>query len=313
VDPLIKIRNVSGHRVSFVHGINNFLLRHAFKGVGKLRNMLAKLILPDVTGPRICPTIYDFKIIVEPNRDQAIEQSIYFHGTYEAGTVSVMQACLQQGDCYIDVGGNIGFLALVGSQLVGPAGHVHVFEPEPEIFSILRSNIHLNEMMNVTAYEMALGAKRDKGIIYANAESIRGGASFIKPAAPNLQGNEVFVESLDQIIVKKNIKNIKFVKIDVEGWELDVLQGGPDLLSRSDGPILSVEFNAGHRPRQGALMGVFNFIISINQYFVYKLVKGKDVPSKLIQIKGQNDLPVHDNLFCFLPGHLEELKSKGLI
>lgn len=55
------------------------------------------------------------------------------------------------------------------------------------------------------------------------------------------------------------------------------------------------------------LIELYNFILMINNYNIYKLKRGKGIPSKLVKISDTKDLPYHNNLFCFLPRHLKDI------
>lgn len=136
----------------------------------------------------------------------------------------------------------------------------------------------------------------------------RGAASLIKPHQRILkEGIEVLVQTLDEFIIKNNVSNIRMVKIDVEGWELEVLKGSNYLLSDANAPIICIEYSKLHPIQNGQLLDIYRHILNVNKYKIYKLRKGKGNISKLIRITDVIDLPQHDNLFCFLPNHLKDL------
>ena len=85
----------------------------------------------------IIKTIYGFKLHIDPIYDNGVEKSIYYTGTYEAGTLFIFSKLLEKGDLFIDVGANIGLMSIYAAMKVGESGNVHAFEPDPETFKIL--------------------------------------------------------------------------------------------------------------------------------------------------------------------------------
>ena len=307
----MKQQNTIGNRarVRLAQNINHFFLAHSFKGSRTIRQSITKLLMPAPKGPTIVRTIYDFDISVNPIADEGLERTIYFSGTYEAGTLNVIKNCLSKGDTFIDIGTNIGLISLFASKIVGNDGFVFSFEPEPRIFSILKQNIEINRIDNIQAFNLALGSAVGKTTIYANLDQNRGSASLIRPSQKDSEGTEVLVEPLDEFVSKHNVKNLRMIKIDVEGWELEVLKGAQNLLGSPDAPIICIEYSDELPVHGGQLLDLYEYLISVNNYCIFKLKKGKDNLSRLIKITTPADLPRHDNLFCFLPSHIESIKK----
>lgn len=288
--------------------INYFLFVHHFKGAGRLRNLILKIFVPKPKGPRIVHTIHGFDIIcMDPVNDKGVEKPLYFTGTYEAGTLNVIKKCLRRGGVFIDIGSNIGLMSLFSSRAVGNEGKVYSFEPVPETFMILKKNIEMNNAKNIYAFDIALSNAGGTSIIYSNPYAGKGSSSFIKPSDQiGVKDYKVVTQSLDKFLISHHITNIRMIKIDVEGWELHVLKGAQSLLQNSDAPIICVEYSRLSGGNKNPI-DIYHFITDINNYQTYKLKKGKEMPSRLTKVKDKSDLPVHDNLFCFLPIHLKDL------
>lgn len=119
---------------------------------------------------------------------------------------------------------------------------------------------------------------------------------------------KIEIETLDNIISENNIKNIKMIKIDVEGWELEVLKGAEKLLKSKNAPIISIEYFEALELKEGKVVNFVEYIQAINNYKIYKLKKSKNFISDLVAVKDREDLPhENENLFCFLPHHLKTI------
>lgn len=292
----------------FGRNINYFLFAYPFRGSGGLINLISKIFIPKPKGPRLVHTIYGFDIIcMDPVNDKGVEKPLYLTGTYEAGTLGVMDKCLREGDIFIDVGANIGLMSIFSSRVIGNKGKVYSFEPVLETFTILQKNIEINKIRNVGAFNIGISDTKGKSFIYTNPYAGKGSSSFIKPLDQSESTEyEIIIETLDEFLISHHLANIRMVKIDVEGWELHVLRGAESLLRSPQAPIICIECSksTGSNNDSG---DIYFYIIEINNYLIYKLEKGKGVPSKLIKVTDVSELPYHDNLFCFLPTHLKTL------
>jgi FkbM family methyltransferase len=134
----------------------------------------------------------------------------------------------------VDVGANIGYYLLLIESLVGPSGAIACFEPEPENLRELERNVAANAFGNVQVFAAAVGAGEGSvamriGINAAIAGSAGEEGDFVVPLV-----------SLDSALSGP----IDFLKIDVEGYEGEVLAGARRLL-REHRPILFVEIHPG--------------------------------------------------------------------
>ncbi len=146
----------------------------------------------------------------------------------------------QPGWTILDVGANIGMFAIRKSMQVGPKGRIVSFEPSPDTFDRLQSNLRLNKISNVTAInsavyssngEVTFGMKShstlSSGIINDNLKR----DAVIKPIT-------VMAVALDDFARNNGINHVDLMKIDVEGGELDVLTGAPETLAHTDRIVL---------------------------------------------------------------------------
>jgi FkbM family methyltransferase len=227
---------------------------------------------------------------------------VYYSGTYEKGTLHVLGLLLQPGSVMIDAGANIGLMSLYAATKVGKQGKVFAFEPFPQIFDRLLANIQLNSLSQIQAFSIALGYKAGEGELFPNTQHNPGASSLIQTIHGG-DGVKVPIRLLDEIV--GDDQPVDVLKIDVEGFELEVLRGAQSLLKRKLAPALIVECSALRENYGYTTDELFNFITTINRYQIYTLKKGKGSVSALEEVKRSEDLPDHDNLFCLLPYHLK--------
>lgn len=122
------------------------------------------------------------------------------------------------GGVVLDVGANFGVMSVIMSRLSDPGGHVFAFEPIPTTFKTLEKNIRRNGCSNVTCLGLGVGAKTGT---LRFTDSTDAATNRMDPAADLA----VPVTSVDEFCAEKDIDRIDFLKIDVEGAELQVLEG----------------------------------------------------------------------------------------
>lgn len=148
---------------------------------------------------------------------------------------------IQEGDWVLDVGANIGHYTLEMARLCGDVGRVIAFEPVPETFAYLVSNIRFGGFSNVTALNVGCSDVTNMfGVLIPQWES--GGdnlyqAHFVDEDKSSLLALAVAIDNLQLPGV------IRLVKIDAEGHDLNVLYGMKNMLDR-DHPIIIIECHA---------------------------------------------------------------------
>lgn len=146
----------------------------------------------------------------------------------------------------VDVGANIGWTALRMATLAS-TGWVRAFEPHPLNFSRCQENISRNAVSNLKIFPFALGSSRGMVQMEVRTPSNLGGNRI----APKFTGSTpIEVWPLDEIIGTFPDKHIDLIKIDVEGYELQVLRGSLDTLKRCR-PVLFIELDDNNLRDQG--------------------------------------------------------------
>jgi FkbM family methyltransferase len=276
------------------HPIIRFSRTIDVRGFRRFSAFLPKLLLPKPSkvGTHILKIDHGISMKIDPSKDSGVELALYETGTYEPGTLHVFQNFLNEGDCFIDIGANIGLMSIFASKLVGKTGKVISFEAHPETFKWLQFNIDLNKATNIQANGFALGKRNGSALIYDNWDINRGGASLVVKSAES-ESYPVEIKVLDDLLDENTIP--KLIKIDVEGFELPVLQGAEKTI-RKHQPILVVEYSP-NRANHHKEFELFDFLEDLDMYDFYKLAGGKSrESSELIQITYRAMLPEHDNI-----------------
>jgi len=168
--------------------------------------------------------------------DKYVGMSLDLYGEYCEAEIEVFSQILSAGQTVVEVGANIGAHTIPLAQLVGPTGKVFAFEPQSIIFQILCANVVQNEVFNVRTIHAGSGSIRGNlkvpYINYQCAGSNFGGVSLVDVA----QGYDVQITPLDEF----ELPDLRLLKIDVEGMEVEVLQGAQNQIARHR-PVLYVE------------------------------------------------------------------------
>ena len=173
--------------------------------------------------------------------NDAIRERILM-GDFERAERKFVQAFLQPGMTFLDVGAYFGIYALTASLKVGENGRVIAFEPSPLQARRLRWHLLINRCKNVGVEQLALGYNEAKCDLFVPGDGAEGFSSLRSPEirAP-IRRIPVSVMPLDVYARRHYLEQIDFVKVDVEGGELDFFKGAAGTLSRSQRPVILCE------------------------------------------------------------------------
>ncbi|UUY09832.1 FkbM family methyltransferase [Pseudomonas sp. J452] len=179
----------------------------------------------------------DFFITVD---DDLICNSIRQYGEWAQQEIDLLCAFINPGDRIIDAGAYIGTHTRAFSEKVGPSGNVYAFEPTPSTFKILQQNVLAAPQANIALFNIGLSTSTTEMTLQLAEESHnRASASSIQLAGA--QSITVQMQALDEL----DIGPIHFMKVDVEGMELQLLQGAEQTIN-AHAPIIFLEVNSLH-------------------------------------------------------------------
>ena len=236
--------------------------------------------------------------IIVSTQDMAISKPILWLGEYEQGVTQVLLKFLQEDTNFLDVGANIGYFSLIAGKKCSQ-GKVLSFEPDPTNYNLLRSNIALNGLNNILPYNLALSDRNENLYFSTMGFDQNLGARFTAKETATLKQH-----SLPQAKTPTQIKAIAFdnflpnekidiIKIDVEGFELNVLRGMKGMLSQQQ-PLIITEFAPSNLKDIGRIepRAMFDFVIKLG----YKVA--------IIELNGElrncKDDHIHQELMDYL-------------
>jgi FkbM family methyltransferase len=185
--------------------------------------------------------------VVVPRSDLTLLVMLHDAGPsgLEPGTRRVITRILAAGSTFVDVGAHVGILSLAAARAVQPNGRILALEPASRTFESLRKTVLANDVQGtVEAMQLACGQRQEKRELYVGRIL---GHSSLRPPDKNAQVTQVEsveVRCLDDLVGPRH--KVDLVKIDVEGFELDVLAGMRRVISDNHDIALIVEFAPSH-------------------------------------------------------------------
>ncbi len=182
----------------------------------------------------------------------------------------------------IDVGANIGYYSLLFAKLA-KQGTIHAIEPTTS-YNLLQKNIEHHKAENIVTYDVALG--KESGKFTEKIFKIWGDP-------PETLETEFF--SLDDFVINNKINNVDLVKIDTDGYDLEILQGSKNVIEKFN-PWVMIEFSYALQTRGFEVGQLIEELIS--QGFKQGLLLDHN---NIITKREENPLSIWSNSFCILP------------
>ena len=154
--------------------------------------------------------------------------------------------CIQLGDCIWDIGANIGHYTASFSHRVGNTGKVIAFEPSPMNFARLSEKC--SSLSNVSLHQVGIGATDSMMKFIQGGDSLGATSRFVDEKG---DGESISIRSAESLLEHASVPRPNVVKIDVEGFELDVLNGFGRLLENNDLRAIGVEMHFGILQERG--------------------------------------------------------------
>jgi len=173
--------------------------------------------------------IYNFNMLLLA-KDVGISQDLYLYGERELQLKCILETLIEPGYRILDLGANLGYYPLVEYQILEGRGKIYAFEPSPQNYKVFKMNIELNEAnCLIDAYPLAGGEKPGKEKFYLSTHSNINTMIPIeyttgKPSH-GISDNYIEVTVLDLSSFIRRKGKIDLIRMDIEGYEVEVLKG----------------------------------------------------------------------------------------
>ncbi len=178
--------------------------------------------------------------------DDPVYREIWLFGEFDPIETAIYQRFLEPGETVVDVGANFGWHTIGFAKAVGAHGRVLAFEPLPELVEHAGENLRRNRVEEwVTLRDRALGSAPGELTIYTFAKGSMAESSASDLGRDDAEPHPCVVATLDEELAQFGGDPPVLLKVDVEGFELDVFRGGVATLAGSRAPALAFELNRG--------------------------------------------------------------------
>ncbi|MCF7800266.1 FkbM family methyltransferase [Candidatus Babeliales bacterium] len=216
------------------------------------------------------------------------------NGEYEEKEINFISCLIKDAEIIFDIGANVGWFSLHLSKfLQNQNPEIHAFEPVKSTFVNLDKNIKLNNKDNIKAYNFGFGQENTKIKFFVPKKTGSVAASMQNILNEECLEQECEIKKLDDFVNDNNIKQIDFLKCDVEGAELLVIKGGLEILNEFK-PIIFLEMLRKWSAKFNYHPNDIIFILKNLGYSCYSFAQNKLVEIDLI------DEQTIDTNFLFL-------------
>ena len=199
-----------------------------------------------------------------------VEHTVYW-GVKDSGHANLYNL-VKEGMVILDVGANIGDTALHFSKIAGNEGRVICFEPDLNNFKKLSSNVQLNKCSNIILVNAGLGNENKQVRLFRVSPDNKGMNRILDIDSTDANYSIIEIKRADDVMKELKIEKADLIKIDVEGFEFEVLKGAEKIISISK-PILFIEIDDNNlRGNNTTPQQIFLFLKNLG----YKIINAQD-------------------------------------
>jgi FkbM family methyltransferase len=176
-----------------------------------------------------------FGAVLDVDGRDCVGRFVYYFGVWEPHLTGFIRGRLQPGDCFVDVGANIGYFATLASRLVGTSGRVVAIEAIPKTFKVLMGNLARTGVKNVRGVNLAAWDKVETLTFFISPDTIDGTSTVVQSMAERNHLAtlcEISAAPLSSLLEADEIARARVIKIDVEGAERHLLHDLAAILGR---------------------------------------------------------------------------------
>lgn len=185
----------------------------------------------------IVKEIQGSKMLLDLN-DHGISRELFFTGVHEPESTRQLKEELRPGMNILEIGANIGYYSLIEVKIIGETGHIIAFEPSEENIKTLRLNVALNNFQsNIETHQMAVGSENGQAKFYCTNKG-NTSSLYNRETEGSIVTTDVIM--VDVVSIDSFFKNrrdrIDLFRMDVEGYEYEIIKGMQNFLSSEIGP-----------------------------------------------------------------------------
>ena len=236
--------------------------------------------------------------------DDTTFQEIGKAGTWNKFNLDHLKSLISSDDICLDLGANHGMMTLAMS-VIAHHGHIFAFEASPDTAAALQETVRANSIQNVSASNVVVG-RSAQAVKFFDMTDTRSSGHYVPmemPVDTPAVGQDAFqivnaqTRSVDEIVRALSLSKLDFIKIDVEGAELDVIEGAVETFRRFL-PTVALEFNsyAFVHYRELAPRIVLRRIFEVFEQ-VYYFKNRTGALTRLVDREREREQFLHNNLF----------------
>ena len=259
-------------RIMFFYFLKQHGIVKTIKAIIFLNFRTLKLLKIDVSKEHIVDS-NECSLILIPN-DKGISQELLVFGTHEPLSTKALKNELREGMTCLDIGANIGYYSTIESMAVGKIGRVIAIEPSPINFSYLKRNMELQKTSNYELHNYAIGDTNDEINFLISEKS---NLSRVIEEGDNIpEGSELVkipLKTLDKFVEEKNLNRLDLIRMDVEGYEFQILNNAKKTIGTYK-PIIQIEIHTtilGHNKLKKILLDLKNFGYEVKAFVAREL------------------------------------------
>jgi len=262
---------------------------------------------PLPAGTTSVPMRGPLRVVVPDALDQITPYVLAEQHDWFEDEIDFVRAALARGERAVDIGANHGVYALAAAQRVGLTGRVWAFEPGGAVAERLRASLAINALPQAEVVAAAVSNREGSGTLVGGGHSELGHLQRTEDAGPGAgMGEAVALLTLDSCGARLGMRDIAFVKIDAEGAEAEIIEGGRRFFAE-ESPLVMFEVRPGDATIDTDLVARFEQL----GYRVYRVMPGLGM---LAPFDGARPLdPFTLNLFASRDDRAQHLERRGLL
>jgi|SRR5579875_243488 len=219
----------------------------------------------------------------------AVQASLYYRGFHEPSVTAVLRRHLRAGDCFVDVGANVGYYSCVASCLVGRAGSVHAIEPSTKLIDRFRMDLARNRISDrIVLHPVAVSDFEGTAYLQRGShDPTPDGDRFITVEQFDGPSAELVpVTTLDSLLI--HASRVDVLKLDIEGQELSALRGAVSTIRRFRPRLILVEDDPQLLKRSASSSDELWHLLTSLGYQGHRIETGFDAPMVQFQPDDRN-------------------------